>query len=38
MAEQPKLLRRPLPPKLPSKLSAPREKVGKGKLYKNKFL
>lgn len=35
MAEQPKLLRRPLPPKLPSKLSTPREKVGKGKLYKN---
>lgn len=35
MAEQPKLLRRPLPPKLPSKLSPPREKVGKGKLYKN---
>ncbi|XP_031471648.1 leucine-rich repeat-containing protein 63 isoform X3 [Phasianus colchicus] len=29
MAEQPKLLRRPLPPKLPSKLSVPREKVGK---------
>nr|XP_047902877.1 uncharacterized protein LOC106035071 isoform X1 [Anser cygnoides] len=29
MDERPKLLRRPLPPKLPSKLSTPREKVGK---------
>nr|XP_013803759.1 PREDICTED: leucine-rich repeat-containing protein 63 [Apteryx mantelli mantelli] len=32
MVEQPKLLRRPLPPKQSSKLSAPREKFGKGKI------
>ncbi|XP_068785905.1 leucine-rich repeat-containing protein 63 [Struthio camelus] len=32
MVEHPKLLRRPLPPKQPSKLSAPGEKVGKGRI------
>lgn len=35
MVGQPKLLHRPLPPKLPSKLSTPRENVVKGKLYKD---
>ncbi|XP_062437879.1 leucine-rich repeat-containing protein 63 [Rhea pennata] len=41
MVEQPKLLRRPLPPKLSSKLSAPREKFSKGKIlgrYQNKAI